>query len=81
MSKGQLVWQMHDLNEWRFGVMVRGVVRRPYYAEIWYDEELNPSWIWFTRIDGVLTSPRGAEDAFNSAVEAAEKVLINAGII
>lgn len=74
MSPGELVWQNHCEDEWRFGRMVRGVVRRPYYAEVYYDE--GNGWVWFTRSDGAWVDPRGSEDSFEDAIDEAEKVLM-----
>jgi len=88
-----LVWQLHDENEWRFGKMVRGVVRKPYYAEIYFnDAELASvplgepddgkiGWVWFTHIPGRYDTPRGLEGTFEIAVSKAEKVLMEAGIL
>lgn len=81
MNQPELVWQLHDLNEWVFGKMVRGVVRRPYFAEIYYDEDKNPSWAWFTTMPGLHKLPRGFENCLDDAITAAEQALRELGIL
>ena len=74
-----LLWQQHAPDQWRFGRMVRGVVRKPYYAEIYYDEDHNPGWRWF--VTPPCQDARGACNSFDAALEQAECVLRNAGLI
>lgn len=73
-----MIWQMHAPDEWRFGEMVRGVVREPYYAEIYFDEDKNPSWIWFVRSNPLQ---RGTANYFEMAIQETEKIMIEMGLI
>lgn len=79
----ELTWQMHDANEWRFGRMVRGVVRTPYYAEIYFDDERDKDygWKWMVMQDGVPNMIRGRENSFEMAVSRAEEALVRHGLI
>jgi hypothetical protein len=82
MAGSELTWQLHDDNEWRFGKVVRGAVREPYLAEVYYDEDKDPSWVWFARLDPVPgRRPRGAENSFDAALTAAEGALRAAGLL
>lgn len=40
-----LTWLRINENEWTFGVPVRGVIR-DVLAEVYFDEERNPGWVW-----------------------------------
>ena len=76
-----MIWQMHDHNEWRFGYMRRGVVRSPYYAEIYFDEDKDPGWIWLVTVPGNYDYIRGACHYFDIAVTESEKELSAHGLL
>lgn len=63
-----MTWQHQGDNDWVFGPMVRGVVRKP-VAEVYFNDGL---WVWFLSAD---RTERGKELNFAWAVEAAEKAL------
>ncbi len=65
-------WQRIREDEWAFGEKVRGLVRRR-LAEVYFDEERNPSWIWFAFIR--QTFEGGSENTLQDAVAAAETCL------
>lgn len=80
-----LKWQMHAPDEWRFGEMIRGAVRTPYYAEVCHSEGYysgdDAGWLWYTNIPGRHPCPHGKERTFDAAITAAEKVLLEEGIL
>ena len=69
-------WQLIDENQWVFGHKVRGLVRER-LAEVYYDEQKDPSWIWMCQgartEEGQMT--RGRANSLVFAVESAEEVL------
>lgn len=76
-----LRWQMHDANEWRFGKMVRGVVRTPYLAEIYFSDGGDYPWIWIVRNGDGATVVKGSANYFENALQRAEAALQEHGII
>lgn len=71
-------WLRINENEWEFGVPVRGVIREV-LAEVYFDEDRNPGWVWFIhgvpRVQPRSESERGVCGTFLDAVEAAENAL------
>lgn len=70
-------WLRINENEWTFGVPVRGVIR-DVLAEVYFDEERKPGWVWrLNKRIGKDRAPvhRGACSYFHDAIEAAETAL------
>ena len=73
MTLDDKVWQLTGEDQWIFGVMVRGVVRKP-VAEIYYDEhQYDPvgDWVWFLH-----GGPRGRAPSFQRALIAVEDTVV-----
>ena len=67
-------WQLHDANQWAFGLKVRGVIRHR-LAEVYYDESSNDprgGWRWYANL---APMDRGVSNCLEDAVSAAEQAL------
>lgn len=68
-----LTWQCRGNDEWIFGEMVRGIVRKP-VGEIYLDEEQKQPWVWFLRwLEEGKVAARGRSNTFQWAVDEVEK--------
>jgi hypothetical protein len=74
-------WQRTEGDNWRFGVMIRGVIRRS-FAQVYYDEDLmgpDGGWVWLLlphkEDDRYLFPARGRAISLQDAVWAAEEAL------
>lgn len=78
MNLNEFEWQQTGIDEWVFGIKVRGLVRVP-LAEIYFDEELNGrgGWMWLVhRKDGdVVSTERGNAVSLRFAVDETERIM------
>lgn len=57
MRDGHMEWQLMDgeCSSWAFGDKIRGIIRDR-KAEVYFDEEKNPGWIWFAWVKDSKTA-------------------------
>ena len=75
-----MIWQQHFEDEWVFGEMIRGMVRRPYFAEVYFDEDRDPGWVWYTTLSEGVSGPRGQANTLDDAITICENVLRETGL-
>jgi hypothetical protein len=70
----ELTWQCVGDDEWEFGQVVRGMIREP-LGEVYFDEEKDPGWVWFTLLPHPAESPRGRAYSRQQAAREVEQAL------
>ncbi len=72
-------WQrLSNDDDWVFGEKVRGVVRKPYVASVYFDKDCDDSrggWKWMVYSVPPHNTERGVAPGLSSAITECERVL------